>query len=136
MRGDGGPAISEVAASAGPTPSKGITTMTSDSTRHTPGPWGYGYDSFNARFEVRDADARMTIIVKPRGNREYAEVEANARLIAAAPEMEKLLRWALDGCEWCSFRNAEESPTDPKLCGRDSHDEMAALLSSLDQEKP
>ena len=62
--------------------------MTSETqVQHTLGPWAHGFDSLNATWNVMDADARMYTTVKPRGNRAPAEVEANARLIASAPDL-------------------------------------------------
>ena len=62
--------------------------MTSETrVTHTPGPWAHGFDSLNATWNVMDADARMYTTVKPRGNQNPAEIEANARLIASAPDL-------------------------------------------------
>ena len=52
-------------------------------SKHTPGPWQYPDDGF-----VRGFDSSLIASVA-RGPSEYAE--ANARLIAAAPEMYELL---------------------------------------------
>lgn len=63
------------------------TAMTTQQTqKHTPGPWRYTPDR-DFRWFVYDEDARMAVKVGYRGNRPASEVEANARLIAAAPEL-------------------------------------------------
>lgn len=53
-------------------------------SKHTPGPWGKIYAN------VRDAAGRC---VADCGSRTDADAQANARLIAAAPDMLKILKW-------------------------------------------
>ena len=67
-----------------------IAPKTEEKTAHTPGPWktealSYGGSAANIR------NANRHLIVGPRGFHEK-NLEANARLIAAAPEMLEALR--------------------------------------------
>lgn len=78
--------------------------------KHTPGPWGSGFDSLNNWFSVQDTDARMVVIVKARGNREHAEAEANARLIAAAPALLDALRDARNDILYAYERERSAGP--------------------------
>lgn len=61
-------------------------------TKHTPGPWGVDDAGGEAPFGVfaEDGDAVCYLTENPMGGlglREYAEDQANARLIAAAPDL-------------------------------------------------
>ena len=72
--------------------------------KHTQGPWTSGYDALNGWFYIQDSDARMIVVVKPRGDSEYAEIEANARLIVSAPAMLEALREAHDVIEETHYK--------------------------------
>ena len=62
-------------------------------SKHTPGPWAYGGREFN---DVREADGELVAVAlhlrvkKP--ERSIAEAKANARLIAAAPDLLEALQ--------------------------------------------
>lgn len=61
--------------------------------KHTPGPWTYGGQEFN---DVRESDGELVAVAlhlrvkKP--ERSIAEAKANARLIAAAPDLLEALK--------------------------------------------
>jgi len=56
------------------------------SAKHTPGPWHYWQrDIGGFRIEVSEDDPPLALV--PTNGRPPVEVEANARLIAAAPKM-------------------------------------------------
>jgi hypothetical protein len=68
------------------------------SARHTPGPWTYESDhthrQYNIRMLGRDAQHICTVNNLPPhilANREQSTAEANARLIAAAPDLARAL---------------------------------------------
>ena len=71
-----------------------------DTTTHTPGPWGCSDTSYHAH------DYRLT---RPDGSplplnviaNDHSEQRANARLIAAAPDLLARLEEALDALEDC-----------------------------------
>lgn len=61
---------------------------------HTPGPWGfYRMQGFGADYSVRTED-RAVAVVRHYGNPKVSE--ANARLIAAAPELLEACKRALE----------------------------------------
>jgi hypothetical protein len=66
-------------------------------TTHTPGPWTYGYEPTLNRHVVRAgfAGERSICVSYGAGLKTY-EAAANARLIAAAPEMLEALRAVAD----------------------------------------
>ena len=59
---------------------------------HTPGPWKYAHCPHERRYEVWPGDGYILASVPTIARREK-ESEANARLIAAAPEMLEALRY-------------------------------------------
>ena len=89
--------------------------------KFTPGPWTATYDSqLQAAIEIYNTEDRGMVAVLPdRGTVEaMSEIEANANLIAAAPDMYKALECACDKycigyagdslvkCEDCIIRTA------------------------------
>ena len=88
--------------------------------KHTPGPWTATYDSqLQALIEIYNTDDRIIAVLPDRGTIEaMPEIEANANLIAAAPEMYEALECACDKycigyagdnlvkCEDCVIQNA------------------------------
>lgn len=68
--------------------------------QHTPGPWRYEYDD-NGFFEITsEVIARRVAFTQRQGDTD----EANARLIAAAPELLDVMHWWLqqmadDACD-------------------------------------
>lgn len=69
--------------------------------KHTPGPWMRGHDESGRDFEVRASNGRKIVAMRVDENRAKSisewgqckkENEANARLIAAAPELLEALR--------------------------------------------
>ena len=68
-------------------------------SKHTPGPWKATYDSqLQAAIEIYNTEDRVMVAVLPdRGTIEaMSEIEANANLIAAAPDMYEALECACD----------------------------------------
>lgn len=62
-------------------------------TKHTPGPWVVAEDVFNDRPEIRDRDGRLIAVVMAHYPMSATTQSANARLIAAAPELLEALKW-------------------------------------------
>ena len=65
-----------------------------DNTKHTPGPW-----TFNEKtdcIQSEHPDHRFSLIAKVATGEDIREEHANARLIAAAPEMYEALKNALN----------------------------------------
>lgn len=76
---------------------------------HTPGPWNYKMDITENGFDV-SSEKEIIASRYPAGWSEYdkIEMEANARLIAAAPEMLKELRKCFkDGMEGYQMREEQ-----------------------------
>src|SRR5688572_5645975 len=77
-------------------------------TKHTPGPWGLFRSGYSARFGVEGDDEKFSVVVygtkdepdKGVQGRTEDEANANARLIAAAPDMlqalESVINWFAD----------------------------------------
>jgi hypothetical protein len=65
------------------------------STQHTPGPWKFGSIS-NGDFYKRNIAGADGYHVALTSSRDDAEVDANARLIAAAPELLEALQAIID----------------------------------------
>jgi hypothetical protein len=77
-------------------------------TKHTPGPWKYQRDSFGCK-EIASATGPLATTD---GLADDDEDAANARLIAAAPEMLDALRqwkWAEANADESELQNARES---------------------------
>lgn len=77
--------------------------------KHTPGPWKATYDSqLQAAIEIYNTEDRIIVAVLPdRGTVEaMSEIEANANLIAAAPDMYEAL---LDCCGECVDTSESDS---------------------------
>ena len=62
--------------------------------RHSPAPWKAGHEE---AIRIRDASGTLATLthLKRGGRRDPEEVAANARLIAAAPELHQHLRYTL-----------------------------------------
>lgn len=72
---------------------------------HTPGPWDIHGDPHSATYYVHGAN-RVCDLVKPQGfSRTPRETEANARLIAAAPD---LLAACQQAMEWLALSDPEQ----------------------------
>ena len=60
---------------------------------HTPGPWVYDFDPDGNRHVVYSDDGKVTEL-------RFKDAEANARLIAAAPDLleacQRMVKWAED----------------------------------------
>ena len=88
------------------------------SKKFTPGPWTATYDSqLQAAIEIYNTEDRIMVAVLPdRGTVEaMPEIEANANLIAAAPDMYE----ALDTqCEYCIGKEAIDSPCEGCIVGK------------------
>jgi hypothetical protein len=72
--------------------------MTQDKKQHTPAPWIYEYDHLHGDASVEIGDRRFVVQIDAINGGTEDEQIANARLIAAAPEMlealEGMLEWA------------------------------------------
>lgn len=70
----------------------------SNATKHTPGPWTVEHDGPSLAFVTAKAEtitgAKWGIVCSVTSDFEHGE--ANARLIAAAPELLEALEWARD----------------------------------------
>lgn len=86
-----------------------MSTETSVKTQHTPGPWTVDV-SLPGIVEIRDSEKRMlcTVYAPDYTNHPVTaeEAEANANLIAAAPELLEALEDAVRWCG-CSLREKE-----------------------------
>jgi hypothetical protein len=75
-----------------------VSPTTTQSVAHTPGPWEYDYSQAPADEWIISGPGFDPIIASVRRDEEKgltgAEVEANARLIAASPELARMLRAA------------------------------------------
>ena len=93
-------------------------------TKHTPGPW-------TVRLVVDDAASETAYRVEPlaKGDRieQATEENANARLIAAAPEL-------LEFARTCSDWDVEKSPDEGGLSVLDVIDAARALLDRIGGE--
>lgn len=79
-------------------------------TQHTPGPWTirpYNFDAVRDAQGIFSAGCRIPICHSIMGN-DLGQADANARLIAAAPELLAALQRALDAIEYYHAR--EGSP--------------------------
>ena len=77
---------------------------------HTPGPWTV--DSQNGQLWIvgDPRDNARTIVAQMMSANVTPATDANARLIAAAPDMLAALQWAMEHAEWS---NDIETGTDP-----------------------
>ncbi len=84
--------------------------------KHTPGPWNLEYpESLNpldaSRIEVYTTDESLggDVVIVADVNKCINAGQANAQLIAAAPEMYEALRWLLHLCSGIS-KGGDETP--------------------------
>ena len=87
-------------------------------TKFTKGPWKATYDSqLQAAIEIYNTEDRVMVAVLPdRGTVEaMSEIEANANLIAAAPEMYEALETQ---CEYCIGKEATDCPCGECIVGK------------------
>jgi hypothetical protein len=64
-------------------------------SKHTPGPWTveeYGDDETPALVIHKDSESRICFMATPGSHGDPAKIEADARLIAAAPDMYEALK--------------------------------------------
>lgn len=75
--------------------------QTAPKAQHTPGPWR-AFCNADGSFVVED-DNRIAIISRGHAwpDSRLAEAKANARLIAAAPELLVALQMSVPALEWC-----------------------------------
>lgn len=110
------------------------------SGRHTPGPWAVNETRYNRDYRtclnVMTADGLLFVAaVSCDPHTDSAQMRANARLIAAAPELVEALRGLL-GYEghmvWCGHGDDMSKPC---VCSLDSKQVAArALLAKIDGE--
>lgn len=103
-------------------------------TKHTPGPWGVDDAGGEAPFGVfaEDGDAVCYLTENPMGGlglREYAEDQANARLIAEAPN---LLEAAKAAREWLTFLETQEHPVGRMLLIADALSKLDAAIAAAE----
>ena len=75
-------------------------------SKHTPGPWKVDYDFGSDRPEIRSYDERLVSVCARQYPMSQKTCEANARLIAAAPEMLDAIR---AHCEECAYFKATDA---------------------------
>ena len=84
----------------------------------TKGPWKATYDSqLQAAIEIYNTEDRVMVAVLPdRGTIEaMSEIEANANLIAAAPDLYEALETT---CEYCIGKEATDCPCERCITGK------------------
>ena len=87
-------------------------------TKFTKGPWTAKYDpQLQAAIEIYNTEDRVMVAVLPdRGTIEaMSEIEANANLIAAAPDMYEALETT---CEYCIGKEATDCPCEWCITGK------------------
>ena len=67
---------------------------------HTPGPWTYGVPSPGANFSIYSTKMSIGRLGIASNSKRAAEGEANARLIAAAPDLLAALKMVQRSTEW------------------------------------
>ena len=88
------------------------------SEKFTKGPWKATYDSqLQAAIEIYNTEDRVMVAVLPdRGTIEaMSEIEANANLIAAAPDMYEALETT---CEYCIGKEVTDCPCERCITGK------------------
>ena len=88
------------------------------SEKFTKGPWRATYDSqLQALIEIYNTEDRIPVAVLPdRGTVEaMPEIEANANLIAAAPDLYEALETT---CEYCIGKEATDCPCERCITGK------------------
>lgn len=89
--------------------------------KHTPGPWTieeYGDDDAPALVIHKDSESRICFLATPGSHGDPAMIEADARLIAAAPELleaAQLLEAAEHNRQFC---DECEDEGEPEACGK------------------
>ena len=86
--------------------------------KFTKGPWKATYDSqLQALIQIYSTEAHLPVAVLPdRGTVEaMPEIEANANLIAAAPDMYEALETT---CEYCIGKEATDCPCERCITGK------------------
>lgn len=68
-------------------------TLTTEAAKHTPGPWRAEPNPPNTKQWIVIASTHETVVHSVAGGKDHAE--ANARLIAAAPDLLELVKLAL-----------------------------------------
>jgi hypothetical protein len=87
-------------------------------TQYTPGPWSIDWDARAAGYPINAAQPKRIgtnriCSTRPvdRSTESYTEAEANARLIAAAPDLLAALQWCVKCWETGAWQNEDgESP--------------------------
>ena len=87
------------------------------SEKFTKGPWKATYDSqLQAAIEIYNEDRIIVAVLPDRGTIEaMSEIEANANLIAAAPDMYEALILMCNDCTYKSAYECRVCPTDKAL---------------------
>jgi len=103
-----------------------MTTNKATEATHTPGPWHYrSHDGAGHLYGVRSASGAFVATVAkdfyPQAVN-FAEAEANARLIALAPDMAHGLSTIVNMCERFQNNDAE---------GRDAESELAEAENAI-----
>ena len=104
--------------------------MTNTLSKHTPGPWTAAKDNNGRPYVLSDGTIRIADCwYLPIGRRHGGEAEANAQLIAAAPD---LLRALIDLGDWLAYgmnkaAGAEPTAEDHAACERVAAQARAAI---------
>lgn len=82
--------------------------MSNDTSPWTPGPWRiYDYgDSYEVLVIHRDSENRICFMATPGSSGDPVMIAANARLIAAAPDMANALKGAMHALKSYQYGNA------------------------------
>lgn len=119
-------------------------------TKYTPGPWAYwrGDDFGDARFYIAQADGApytpnysdvATLVAETVSSERVLIQEANARLIAAAPDLLESLKQALAALQSCDPGDTNSGyvvyPSfDEGACSRAEWAAMAAILKATGEQ--
>jgi hypothetical protein len=91
-------------------------------SKHSPGPWRWSKDDPDYEDDVLIAADKLAVMTGP-GIVDRPKIAANARLIAAAPEMFRLLEWARErAIAGRDLTDAWLSEADTLLAGIDGGD--------------
>jgi hypothetical protein len=110
-------------------------------SEHTPGPWTaeeYGNEDWPDLVIHSDADNRICFMATPGSHAGAEEIEANARLIASAPDMEaEIERLRTANCSLAVDRNAHFQRAERAVAERDHVRVLnAKLVAALQVARP
>ena len=106
-------------------------------SQHTPGPWKLCDSSWVTNHRDIDAPthgALAVVVWRMEDDARSPECEANARLIAKAPELYKIVRWIVDMKQGVDKNCGQYNHYTLKL-GSEVMDEMARLVAEIEGEQ-